>query len=236
MMNAVREARHGVLAPLLDPRHLAIGSINSPMQCMMKEVCAQCLQKLRDPQTGKERVVFTCFNQDQELDAVDFRNLRERLRANSMQEKLSQRVARRAPQGAPDVSAYDRAFEGVRERGRPRVALERTPRSGGAWRGWGSRGPEWFVRWRPPVVGLVACAWRPSARRAIAANLRRRARPRGPLREAVDVARTFTTYASCLAEVLGGGLASGGAAPAAVVARRAARRATRSRSAAASSS
>ena len=89
MMNAVREARHGVLAPLLDPKHLAIGSINSPMQCMMKEVCAQCLQKLRDPHTGEERVVFTCFNQDQELDAVDFRNLRERLRANSMQEKLS---------------------------------------------------------------------------------------------------------------------------------------------------
>jgi NADPH-dependent glutamate synthase beta subunit-like oxidoreductase/NAD(P)H-flavin reductase len=89
MMNAVREARHGVLAPLLDPRHLAIGSINSPMQCMMKEVCAQCLQKLRDPRTGEERVIFTCFNQDQDLDAVDFRNLRERLRANSMQEKLS---------------------------------------------------------------------------------------------------------------------------------------------------
>jgi NADPH-dependent glutamate synthase beta subunit-like oxidoreductase/NAD(P)H-flavin reductase len=89
MMNAVREARHGVLASLLDPRHLAIGSINSPMQCMMKEVCAQCLQKLRDPITGEERVVFTCFNQDQELDSVDFRNLRERLRANSMQEKLT---------------------------------------------------------------------------------------------------------------------------------------------------
>jgi NADPH-dependent glutamate synthase beta subunit-like oxidoreductase/NAD(P)H-flavin reductase len=89
MMNAVREARHGVLAPLLSPRHLAIGSINSPMQCMMKEVCAQCLQKLRDPHTGQERVVFTCFNQDLELDAVDFKNLRERLRANSMQEKLT---------------------------------------------------------------------------------------------------------------------------------------------------
>jgi NADPH-dependent glutamate synthase beta subunit-like oxidoreductase/NAD(P)H-flavin reductase len=89
MMNAVREARHGVLAPLLNPKHLAIGSINSPMQCMMKEVCAQCLQKLHDPHTGQERVVFTCFNQDQELDAVDFRNLRERLRANSMQERLT---------------------------------------------------------------------------------------------------------------------------------------------------
>jgi NADPH-dependent glutamate synthase beta subunit-like oxidoreductase/NAD(P)H-flavin reductase len=89
MMNAVREARHGILAPLLSPGHVAIGSINSPMQCMMKEVCAQCLQKLRDPNTGEERVVFTCFNQDQELDAVDFKSLRERLRANSMQEKLT---------------------------------------------------------------------------------------------------------------------------------------------------
>jgi NADPH-dependent glutamate synthase beta subunit-like oxidoreductase/NAD(P)H-flavin reductase len=89
MMNAVREARHGVLLPLLNPRHLAIGSINSPMQCMMKEVCAQCLQKHRDPETGKEFVVFSCFNQDQELDRVDFTHLNQRLRANSMQEKLS---------------------------------------------------------------------------------------------------------------------------------------------------
>ena len=103
MMNAVREARHGVLAPLLDPRHVAIGSINSPMQCMMKEVCAQCLQKLRDPKTGEERVVFTCFNQDQELDAVDFRNLRERLRANSMQEKLSAAWLDELIRANPDV-------------------------------------------------------------------------------------------------------------------------------------
>jgi NADPH-dependent glutamate synthase beta subunit-like oxidoreductase/NAD(P)H-flavin reductase len=103
MMNAVREARHGALGPLLDPRHLAIGSINSPMQCMMKEVCAQCLQKLRDPRTGEERVVFTCFNQDQELDAVDFRNLRERLRANSMQEKLSNAWLDELLKAAPDV-------------------------------------------------------------------------------------------------------------------------------------
>ncbi len=103
MMNAVREARHGALAPLLNPRHLAIGSINSPMQCMMKEVCAQCLQKLKDPHTGKERVVFTCFNQDQDLDAVDFRNLRERLRANSMQEKLSNAWLDELLKAAPDV-------------------------------------------------------------------------------------------------------------------------------------
>ncbi len=103
MMNAVREARHGELAPFLNPRHLAIGSINSPMQCMMKEVCAQCLQKLRDPVTGEERVVFTCFNQDQDLDAVDFPNLRERLRANSMQEKLSSAWLEELLKTAPDL-------------------------------------------------------------------------------------------------------------------------------------
>jgi hypothetical protein len=89
MMSAVRDARHGTLLPFLDPRHIAIGSINSPMQCMMKEVCAQCLQKHVDPKTGKETVVFTCFNQDQPLDLVDFGHLRQRLRLNSMQEKLS---------------------------------------------------------------------------------------------------------------------------------------------------
>lgn len=89
MMAAVKEARHGVLAPMLNPRHLAIGSINSPMQCMMKEVCAQCLQKHTDPKTGKETLVFSCYNQDQPLDEVDFGHLRARLRANSMQEKVA---------------------------------------------------------------------------------------------------------------------------------------------------
>ena len=52
MMHAVKDARHGVLAPYLKPGHVGIGSINSPMQCMMKEVCAQCLQRHVDPATG----------------------------------------------------------------------------------------------------------------------------------------------------------------------------------------
>ncbi len=89
MMNAVRLARHGVLKPFLKPGHVAFGSINSPMQCMMKEICAQCLQLHKDPVTGKETVVFSCFNQDQELDRVDFANLRQRLRQNGAQEKIA---------------------------------------------------------------------------------------------------------------------------------------------------
>ncbi len=89
MMAALGRARHDVLKPHLKPRHLAIGSINSPMQCMLKEICAQCLQPQRDPQTGETSYVFSCFNQDQELDRVDFGVLSERLRQNSLQEKLT---------------------------------------------------------------------------------------------------------------------------------------------------
>ncbi len=88
MMRAVKDARHASLAGKFKLNHIGIGSINSPMQCMMKEICAQCLQKHRDPVTGKETVVFSCFNQDQNIDHVDFDNLQQRLRANSVQEKL----------------------------------------------------------------------------------------------------------------------------------------------------
>lgn len=89
MMNGVREARHTTLKPFLKQDHVAIGSINSPMQCMMKEVCAQCLQRHVNPHTGEEFFVFSCFNQDQHLDFVDFKNLNDRLKANSVQEKLT---------------------------------------------------------------------------------------------------------------------------------------------------
>jgi len=89
MMRAVQQARHSVLRPYLKPDHHAIGSINSPMQCMMKEICAQCLQMHKDPVTGKETVVFSCFNQDQPLDHVEFGSLRSRLSQNGAQEKLT---------------------------------------------------------------------------------------------------------------------------------------------------
>ncbi len=59
------------------------------MQCMMKEICAQCLQPQRDPVTGETSYVFSCFNQDQPLDRVDFKGLHERLKQNSLAEKLS---------------------------------------------------------------------------------------------------------------------------------------------------
>ena len=91
MMAAVGAARCDELKSFLKAEHFAIGSINSPMQCMMKEICGQCLQPQRDPKTGKISYVFSCFNQDQELDNVDFGGLNARLRQNSLQEKLTEK-------------------------------------------------------------------------------------------------------------------------------------------------
>jgi NADPH-dependent glutamate synthase beta subunit-like oxidoreductase/NAD(P)H-flavin reductase len=89
MMAAVKAARFEALQPYLKGNHVAIGSINSPMQCMMKGVCAQCMCKHHDPDTGKESYVYTCYDQDQRLDAVDFPHLNSRLRQNTTQEKLA---------------------------------------------------------------------------------------------------------------------------------------------------
>ena len=89
MMAAVAAARYNELKSFLNPNHLAIGSINSPMQCMMKEICAQCLQRHIDPVTGEESIVYSCANQDQILDRVDFKCLSDRLLQNSLSEKLT---------------------------------------------------------------------------------------------------------------------------------------------------
>ncbi|MFN0304789.1 MAG: FAD-dependent oxidoreductase [Burkholderiales bacterium] len=103
MMAAVGRARHSVLEPYLKTHHFAIGSINSPMQCMMKEICAQCLQAHKDPQTGKVSYVYSCFNQDQPLDCVDFGVLADRLKQNSLQEKLTAQWIRHCRPGLKRV-------------------------------------------------------------------------------------------------------------------------------------
>jgi len=104
MMKAVTNSRHGVLKEHLDPSHIAIGSINSPMQCMMKEVCAQCLQLHKDPETGEEKIVFSCFNQDQNLDQVVFPSLHQRLVQNSVQEKLTRQWIKRCVSHLQDTT------------------------------------------------------------------------------------------------------------------------------------
>jgi NADPH-dependent glutamate synthase beta subunit-like oxidoreductase/NAD(P)H-flavin reductase len=110
MMAAVAEARRARLKHFFRPGHRAIASINSPMQCMMKEICAQCLQRHWDPASGTETVVFSCAGQDQDLDHVDFPTLRRRLSQNGVQEKLTKlwidrclkRLGRRAAPAAAE--------------------------------------------------------------------------------------------------------------------------------------
>ena len=89
MMAAVAAAHADWLGARLAPGHRAIASINSPMQCMMKGVCGQCVQRIRDPKSGVERHVFTCGAQDQALDQIDFTNLTTRLQQNTLQELTS---------------------------------------------------------------------------------------------------------------------------------------------------
>ncbi|XP_018377624.1 PREDICTED: uncharacterized protein RP006-like [Trachymyrmex cornetzi] len=92
MMKAFEEARHSRLKNLFKWPHVVIASIKSPMQCMMKEICAQCLQIHVDPITKKESYVYSCRQQDQILDFVDFNHLELRLSQNSLQEKFIRKM------------------------------------------------------------------------------------------------------------------------------------------------
>lgn len=66
------------------------GTIGSPMQCMMKGVCGQCLQWQIDPETGERtKAVFTCSQQDQPLKSVDLDNLTARTSQNRLPDIIS---------------------------------------------------------------------------------------------------------------------------------------------------
>jgi KDO2-lipid IV(A) lauroyltransferase len=62
--------------------------------------------------------------------------------------------------------------------------------------------PEWWMHYSPPLFGLAAAAFVPRARKAVSTNLERIRGPETPARDALEIAETFTTYASCLSEVL----------------------------------
>ncbi len=80
---------------------------------------------------------------------------------------------------------------------------------GAFWLGaarWGaSRLPEWFVRAAPPAIAMLVLALAPERRQRVVKNLHLLRGQRGKLRDALDAARTFAAYASCLTEVLGAG-------------------------------
>jgi NADPH-dependent glutamate synthase beta chain and related oxidoreductases len=77
------------LKSALKPSVKLIAAINAPMQCMMKEICAQCLQRHYDPATGKETYVYSCVAQEQPAHTVDFSFLQSRLQQNKVSEHLT---------------------------------------------------------------------------------------------------------------------------------------------------
>jgi NADPH-dependent glutamate synthase beta subunit-like oxidoreductase/NAD(P)H-flavin reductase len=91
LLRAFQQSMHTTLAPFLTKNPKIFGSVYSSMQCMLKGVCAQCLQWQIDPETGQRtKAVFACSWQDQPLEMIDCVNLDERLSQNRLQEKISE--------------------------------------------------------------------------------------------------------------------------------------------------
>lgn len=90
LLRRFQTARHSFLREYLlkDPK--VHGSVYSHMQCMLKGVCAQCLQWQIDPETGlRTKAVFACSWPDQPLEIIDIEHIDARLVQNRVHEHLS---------------------------------------------------------------------------------------------------------------------------------------------------
>lgn len=73
---------------LKDPK--VYGSVYGNMQCMLKGVCAQCLQWQIDPETGQRtKAVFACSWQDQPLELIDIDHIDQRHQQNLLLDQLN---------------------------------------------------------------------------------------------------------------------------------------------------
>lgn len=89
LLRSFQHARQNELKEFLVKNPRIYGSVYSTMQCMLKGVCAQCLQWQVDPETGKRtKAVFACSWPDQPLELIDFDNLDDRKVQNRLQEHL----------------------------------------------------------------------------------------------------------------------------------------------------
>ncbi|MCH8505337.1 MAG: FAD-dependent oxidoreductase [Ectothiorhodospiraceae bacterium] len=92
LLRGFQQALAGELGSCFPPHVKAVGTVGSPMQCMLKGVCSQCLQWQIDPETGKRtRAVFSCAEQDQPLAWIDLDNLAARQQQNRLADALTGR-------------------------------------------------------------------------------------------------------------------------------------------------
>ncbi len=90
LLRRFQEARKTSLKEFLIKEPRILGSVYSTMQCMLKGVCAQCLQWQIDPETGQRtKAVFACSWPEQPLELIDFDNVDDRQVQNKLQEQLS---------------------------------------------------------------------------------------------------------------------------------------------------
>ncbi len=89
MMAEIAKIRHENIIEEIADAPIAITSLNASMQCMMKGVCSQCLQK-RQKDGGGFEYFYACANQDQNMDKLDFKHLSARCDQNSLQQKMTQ--------------------------------------------------------------------------------------------------------------------------------------------------
>ncbi|HLB56926.1 MAG TPA: FAD-dependent oxidoreductase [Coxiellaceae bacterium] len=90
LLKTIQHARNTTLKNALNPEVKFTASVYGSMQCMLKGVCAQCLQWQIDPVTGKRtKAVYACSWQHQPMEIIDIDNIKERLGQNKMQETLT---------------------------------------------------------------------------------------------------------------------------------------------------
>lgn len=89
ILRMIQKARGALLKEYFAPNILFQGSVHGPMQCMLKGVCAQCLQWQIDPATGERtKAVYACSWQNQPMEMIDIDNIDERLDQNRVHEVL----------------------------------------------------------------------------------------------------------------------------------------------------
>lgn len=90
LLREFQEARKTILIEKLPKQPKVFGSVYGNMQCMLKGVCAQCLQWQIDPTTGKRtKAVFACSWQDQPLEIIDIDHIDARQGQNRLHDELT---------------------------------------------------------------------------------------------------------------------------------------------------
>lgn len=90
LLRRFQAARKTLLKDYLIKNPKVFGSVYGNMQCMLKGVCAQCLQWQIDPETGQRtKAVFACSWQDQPLEIIDIDHIDARRWQNHLSNQLS---------------------------------------------------------------------------------------------------------------------------------------------------